>query len=279
MVRSIQRHPLVTFFLLAFALTWVVWVPRSAGVPVGAVGQAWTWIPAIAALLAAALTGGRAAVGDLGAHLVRWRVGWRWYVVVIFGPALFSIAVAGACVLLGAPGRPQCRRRSAVGPPWCRCLCSCWYCPSRTVWAKSLPGGVLLSPAAPLRAQRARGKPDPWRALGAVAPPVVLDGRGHALPTAPLAAPHGHNGEVYPLHLGLPAHARERASRHSLSCFDQPVRGVAGWGSGRWFGAPPARRREVGAGSGNHRSSRACPCKGSATRGAVEGLSREVYSP
>ena len=53
MVRSIRRHPLVTFFLLAFALTWVVWVPRSAGVPVGAVGQAWTWIPAIAALLAA----------------------------------------------------------------------------------------------------------------------------------------------------------------------------------------------------------------------------------
>jgi len=101
MVRSIQRHPLVTFFLLAFALTWVVWVPRSAGVPVGAVGQAWTWIPAIAALLAAALTGGRAAVGDLGAHLVRWRVGWRWYVVDIFGPALFSIAVAEAYVLLG----------------------------------------------------------------------------------------------------------------------------------------------------------------------------------
>jgi len=49
---------LVTFFLLAFAITWVVWIPRAAGALLGAAGQLWTWIPAIAALLAAALTGG-----------------------------------------------------------------------------------------------------------------------------------------------------------------------------------------------------------------------------
>jgi CAAX protease family protein len=97
----IRRHPLVTFFLLAFGITWIVWVPRAAGVPVGVVGDAWTWTPAIAALLAAALTGGRAAVRDLGARLVRWRVGWQWYLVVILGPIAFSLAVAGIYVLLG----------------------------------------------------------------------------------------------------------------------------------------------------------------------------------
>src|ERR671916_2631011 len=59
----IRRHPLVTFFLLAFGITWIVWVPRAAGVQVGVVGDAWTWTPAIAALLAAALTGGAAAGG------------------------------------------------------------------------------------------------------------------------------------------------------------------------------------------------------------------------
>jgi len=101
MAQSIRRHPLVTFFILAFGITWVVWVPRAAGFPVGAVGQAWTWAPAIAALLAAALTGGRASVRDLGARLVRWRVGLRWYLVVILGPAAFSLAVAGVYVLLG----------------------------------------------------------------------------------------------------------------------------------------------------------------------------------
>jgi uncharacterized protein len=97
----IRRHPLVTFFLLAFGITWIVWVPRAAGVPVGVVGDAWTWTPAIAALLAAALTGGRAAVRDLGARLVRWRIGWQWYLVVILGPIAFSLAVAGIYVLLG----------------------------------------------------------------------------------------------------------------------------------------------------------------------------------
>ncbi len=101
MAQLIRHHPLVTFFLLAFGITWVVWVPRAAGAQVGVVGQVWTWVPAIAALLAATLTGGRDAVRDLGARLVRWRVGWQWYLVVILGPAAFSLAVAGVYALLG----------------------------------------------------------------------------------------------------------------------------------------------------------------------------------
>jgi membrane protease YdiL (CAAX protease family) len=101
MAQMIQRYPLTTFFLLAFGITWVVWVPRAAGAPLDTVGQAWTWVPAIAALLAAALTGGRDAVRELGARLVRWRVGWQWYLVVILGPAAFSLVVAGIYVMLG----------------------------------------------------------------------------------------------------------------------------------------------------------------------------------
>ena len=31
---------------------------------------------------------------------MRWRVGWRWYVVVILGPAAFSLSVAGLYALL-----------------------------------------------------------------------------------------------------------------------------------------------------------------------------------
>jgi uncharacterized protein len=101
MAQSIRNHPLVTFFLLAFGLTWVVWVPRALGAPLDTVGMAWTWAPAIAALLAAALTGGRDAVRELGSRLVRWRVGWQWYLVVILGPAAFSLALAGIYTLFG----------------------------------------------------------------------------------------------------------------------------------------------------------------------------------
>ena len=109
MAQVIRRYPLVTFFLLVFGITWIVWVPRAAGAQLGIVGQAWTWVPAIAALLAAALTGGRDAVRDLGVRLVRWRVGWQWYLVVILGPAVFSLMVAGVYVLLGGSW-------SAAGP-------------------------------------------------------------------------------------------------------------------------------------------------------------------
>jgi membrane protease YdiL (CAAX protease family) len=73
MEQAYRSHPLVTFFVLAFAITWVVWIPRASGVPLGVLGQVWTWIPAIAALLA----------------------------VVIVGPAIFSLVVAGVYVLLG----------------------------------------------------------------------------------------------------------------------------------------------------------------------------------
>jgi hypothetical protein len=35
----IRRHPSVTFLLLTFGITCIVWVPRAAGIPVGVVGQ------------------------------------------------------------------------------------------------------------------------------------------------------------------------------------------------------------------------------------------------
>jgi membrane protease YdiL (CAAX protease family) len=97
----VRRRPLVVFFLLAFALTWAVWIPRAMGVDFGIIGRLWTWMAAAAAVLAAALTGGRTAVRQLFRRLLRWRVGWQWYVVVILGPAAFSAAIAAVYVLLG----------------------------------------------------------------------------------------------------------------------------------------------------------------------------------
>ena len=95
------RRPIVLCLVLVYSFTWVVWVPRAAGVPVGVVGQLWTWMPAIAAVVAAALTGGRTALRDLGSRVVRWRVGWQWWLMVIAGPAVFSMVVAGVYGLVG----------------------------------------------------------------------------------------------------------------------------------------------------------------------------------
>jgi uncharacterized protein len=101
MTKLLRRHPLATFFVLVYALTWVVWVPRALGDVPFLIGRAWTWMPAVAALMAAAIVGGRGALRDLGSRLIRWRVGWQWYVIVLLGPAVFSVAVAWIYGLFG----------------------------------------------------------------------------------------------------------------------------------------------------------------------------------
>jgi membrane protease YdiL (CAAX protease family) len=101
MTQLLRRHPLVTFFALVYALTWVVWIPRAVGDVPFLVGRAWTWAPAVATIVAAAIVGGRGALRDLGSRLVRWRVGWPWYAIVILGPAVFSVAVAWIYGLFG----------------------------------------------------------------------------------------------------------------------------------------------------------------------------------
>ena len=67
----------------------------------GAVGLLWTWTVSLAAIVVALVTGGRGALRDLLSRVVRWRVGWRWYVVVLLGPAVFAALVAGLGAVLG----------------------------------------------------------------------------------------------------------------------------------------------------------------------------------
>jgi hypothetical protein len=97
----LRRHDVVVFMLVALIFTWVVWVPRTMGIQVGVVGQLWTWAPAWAALACAAALYGRAGLRDLGRRLVLWRVSWWWYPVVLLGPLVFSLLVAGIAMLLG----------------------------------------------------------------------------------------------------------------------------------------------------------------------------------
>ncbi|WP_369135306.1 CPBP family glutamic-type intramembrane protease [Modestobacter sp. I12A-02662] len=100
-----DRRPLATFWLLAFGLTWAVWVPRAlTGGDPGPWGPLSTYGPALGAVLAAVLTGGRPALAALGRRLIRWRVG-RWWAVVLLGPAaLWLVTVALTVAVGGRPG-------------------------------------------------------------------------------------------------------------------------------------------------------------------------------
>lgn len=89
------------FFVLAFAITWIVWVPRAIN-PGGffdsgfgeVLGTVWSYGPALAAIAAALITAGRQGLRELGGRLRTWRVGWVWYLVAILAPLVLA-ALAG----------------------------------------------------------------------------------------------------------------------------------------------------------------------------------------
>jgi membrane protease YdiL (CAAX protease family) len=92
-VRSIvDRHPLGSFFVLAFALTWVT-------VPVGSFMAAG---PLVAALVVLGMTEGRAGIRALGRRMVQWRVGWPYYVAALLVPIGVGLAAGAGNLAFGA---------------------------------------------------------------------------------------------------------------------------------------------------------------------------------
>jgi membrane protease YdiL (CAAX protease family) len=99
-------HPLVFFFIIAYAGSWLVWTPLvlsergtaflpfnspllAAAFPVGIFMG-----PFLSAFVMMGATEGRVGVGRLLRRFVLWRVGLRWYLFALLGvPALFVLSV------------------------------------------------------------------------------------------------------------------------------------------------------------------------------------------
>jgi uncharacterized protein len=92
--QAIGRHPLISFFLLAFAITW-------APTPFGSFMAGG---PLLAAIIVTAAVDGRPGLRVLWRRIVNWRVGWRWYVVALLVPLAVGLGSGGLNVALGAPG-------------------------------------------------------------------------------------------------------------------------------------------------------------------------------
>src|SRR5688500_14452815 len=95
----VKRHPLIAFFVLAYALTWPL-------IPLVSVSPLWGFPalfgPATAAIVVAAVADGRVGLKDLLGRVVRWRVGARWYAVALGLPVILALAAAGLHLALGA---------------------------------------------------------------------------------------------------------------------------------------------------------------------------------
>ncbi|WP_232665495.1 CPBP family glutamic-type intramembrane protease [Pseudonocardia sp. TRM90224] len=90
------RHPLGTYLVLTFGLTWTWHVVALGllGLPfLGAAGALGSFGPTIAAVVVTAAAAGRRGVLDLLRGLAQWRVRPVWCVVAVLGlPAVFVIA-------------------------------------------------------------------------------------------------------------------------------------------------------------------------------------------
>ena len=87
-----RRYPLVTYFVLAYALTWWVYPLLQFSPLIGLFGL---FGPAGAAIIVAALTEGKSGVQELLFRVVRWRVGFRWYVIALGLPTLLAALALG----------------------------------------------------------------------------------------------------------------------------------------------------------------------------------------
>ena len=105
----IRRHPLATFFALAYGISWLLWAPLWLpwfgvhGLPtlpfhhaIGALG------PIAAAFIMSAADTGLAGPRDLLRRMVLWRGRLGWVAVGLLAPfVLLALAIAGASLLGG----------------------------------------------------------------------------------------------------------------------------------------------------------------------------------
>ena len=95
-----RKHPLIAFFVLAYLLTWWIYPVMKLSPLLGIFGL---FGPALAAMIMAAVTGGKVGLKALLSRVVRWRIALPWYVIALGLPTVHSLATAGLAYVLGAP--------------------------------------------------------------------------------------------------------------------------------------------------------------------------------
>lgn len=104
-----RRHPLPAFFILAYALTFMLSALATPGrlpwsLPAGARLAAQLlahYGPAAAAVIVALASGGPAGLRDLLRPLGEWRVGLRWYLFILLYPLATNLIAVNVNVWLG----------------------------------------------------------------------------------------------------------------------------------------------------------------------------------
>ncbi len=118
----LARHPLISFFVMAYAFSWIVWSPwvlseEGVGLLPFRLSDGTSGLlnalailagPTLSALIMTGITEGRAGIRRLLGRVVLWRVGLRWYLFALLGIpaviALGTIIVPGGVASFGSLG-------------------------------------------------------------------------------------------------------------------------------------------------------------------------------
>ena len=102
----IEQHPVACFFVLAYAISWLLWLPLVVSGDSSPSGPGFillllgSLVPSAVAILLVAMLHGGAGVRKLRQRLFIWRVGVGWWVAVGLVAAL-ALGAVGLSVLLG----------------------------------------------------------------------------------------------------------------------------------------------------------------------------------
>jgi membrane protease YdiL (CAAX protease family) len=104
----IKQNQIIIFFVATLIIGWFPWYTGRGSIIIAA--------PSLAALIVAFLADGWEGVLDILRRLRRWRANWRWYVFILFSPAVLYFLAVGGHVLLGgtAPQFPLLRENQQL---------------------------------------------------------------------------------------------------------------------------------------------------------------------
>jgi membrane protease YdiL (CAAX protease family) len=105
----VKRHPLITFFVLAYALSWILESPLvflrdsvtdTQGLILTILASN---VPSVLGIVLTATVFGRGALRKLLGRLLIWRVNPLWYLLLVLGPAALVAGVVPLNALMGGP--------------------------------------------------------------------------------------------------------------------------------------------------------------------------------
>jgi uncharacterized protein len=107
LIAAVRRHTVVSYFVIAYAVSWAIWIPMALANLRVYQGSPWPthlpglFGPVVAAFVMSAVIGGGVRAKELLARMVRWRVAKRWYLAALSPLAFYAVAA----LAMAATGR------------------------------------------------------------------------------------------------------------------------------------------------------------------------------